>query len=77
MAGTNTRIMNPRVRELPEPMSVPAEELPATDLVRLLRHFGVRALVLGVVSCLVGMTTVALCLAVAGLVLLYAPVRQQ
>ena len=56
---------------------MPAEELPATDLVRLLRHFGVRALVLGVVSCLVGMTTVALCLAVAGLVLLYAPVRQQ
>ena len=66
--------MDRRLREPSEGTSGPAEE-PATDLVRLLRHFGVRALVLAFVSCLVGMTTVALCLTVAGLVLLYAPVR--
>jgi hypothetical protein len=58
--------MDPRLRE---------PDCPATDLVRLLRHFGVRALVLAFVSCLAGLTTVALCLTVAGLVLLYAPVR--
>jgi hypothetical protein len=58
--------MDPRLRE---------PDRPVTDLVRLMRHFGVRALVLAFVSCLAGLTTVALCLTVAGLVLLYAPVR--
>jgi hypothetical protein len=50
-------------------------ECVTTDGLRLLRHFGVRALVLAFVSCLTGMTTMALCLTIAGLVLLYAPVR--
>lgn len=73
--------MDPGLRKLPpEATSGPAEgpgtpECVTTDGVRLLRHFGVRALVLALVSCLTGMTTVALCLTVAGLVLLYAPVR--
>jgi hypothetical protein len=62
--------MDPRLREPSE-----ATSGPATDLVRLLRHFGVRALALAFVSCLAGLTTVALGLTVAGLVLLYAPVR--
>lgn len=53
----------------------PREAPEATDLVRLLRQFGIRALVLAFVSCLTGLTTVALCLTVAGLALLYAPVR--
>jgi hypothetical protein len=59
---------------LPEPPPAVASG-PATDLVRLLRHFGIRALALAFVSCVAGMTTVALCLTVAALVLLYAPVR--
>jgi len=56
-------------------MAGPEPEYPATDLVRLLRQFGIRALVLAFVSCLTGLTTVALCLTIAGLALLYAPVR--
>lgn len=53
----------------------PREAPEVTDLVRLLRQFGIRALVLAFVSCLTGLTTVALCLTIAGLALLYAPVR--
>jgi hypothetical protein len=46
-----------------------------TDLVRLMRHFGVRALVLAGIAAVAGFTTVALALAVAGFTLVYAPVR--
>ncbi|WP_200876406.1 hypothetical protein [Amycolatopsis rifamycinica] len=67
--------MDPGLRELPDATSGPAEEPGTPECVRLLRHFGVRAVVLAFVSCLTGMTTVALCLTIAGLVLLYAPVR--
>ncbi|MFI5592089.1 hypothetical protein ACIA5G_44070 [Amycolatopsis sp. NPDC051758] len=49
----------------------------ATDLTRLLRLFGVRALVLAAVTALVGFTTVAMALALAGFGLLFAPVRDR
>lgn len=45
------------------------------QVVRLMRRFGVRALVLAGVAAVVGMMTVALCVVVVGLVLVYAPVR--
>ncbi|HEY3482867.1 MAG TPA: hypothetical protein VGL02_28615 [Streptomyces sp.] len=48
-----------------------------SDLVRLLRHFAVRALVLAGFAALVGFTTVALALAVAGFSMLFVRVRDR
>lgn len=48
-----------------------------TDLVRLLRLFGLRALVLTAVAALVGFTTVALALGLVGCGLLFAPVGRR
>ena len=45
-----------------------------TDLIRLLRQFGVRALVLAAVAAVAGFTTVTMALALAGCGLLFAPV---
>ncbi|HEY3470055.1 MAG TPA: hypothetical protein VGL47_33325 [Amycolatopsis sp.] len=47
----------------------------ASDLVRLLRQFGIRALVLAAVAGLAGFSMVALAFAVAGFSLLFARVR--
>ncbi|MCR6487511.1 hypothetical protein M8542_32260 [Amycolatopsis sp. OK19-0408] len=46
------------------------------DLVRLLRHFAARVLALAGFSALVGFTTVALALAVAGFAMLFFRVRE-
>jgi hypothetical protein len=48
-----------------------------TDLIRLLRLFGVRALALTAVAALVGFTTVALALGLAACALLFAPVGRR
>ncbi len=49
----------------------------ATDLTRLLRRFALRALVLGAVTALTGLTTVAMALVLAGFGLLFVPVRDR
>ena len=47
----------------------------ATDLVRLLRRFGVQSLALAAVAVLVGYTTVGMALALVGCGFLFAPVK--